>query len=68
MDFDEQLTADAAIAIAASVWLQQVAVAHLDAVALAPCILERYTAGNLLERRVVDHGLEWPLAALELVR
>ncbi len=67
-DFDERLTPDAALAIAASVWLQQVAVAQLNAVALAPSILERYSAGRLLAREVVDHGLEWPLAAPELVR
>jgi len=67
MDFNTRLTPEAALAIAASVWLQQVAVAQLNAVALAPPILERYAGGRLLERALVDHGLEWPLAAPELV-
>ncbi len=41
---------------------------QLDAVALAPPILERYAAGRLLNREIIDHGLDWPLPAPALER
>ncbi len=68
VDFDLRLEPASALALGVSVWLQQVAVCQLDAVALAPPILERYAAGRLLSREVVDHGLDWALPAPGLER
>ena len=65
LDFAERLEAEAALAVASSVWLQQVATRELNAVALAPPILERYASGRLVRRQTVDLGLDWPLAEVE---
>ncbi|MDQ3647204.1 MAG: hypothetical protein M3433_01200 [Actinomycetota bacterium] len=66
VDFALDWPPESALAMGISVWLQQVAVHQLDAVALAPPILERYSGGRLLKREIHDYGLEWPLAAVEL--
>jgi hypothetical protein len=61
VDFDGRMDPQAALAVAISVWLQQVANRELDAVALTPPVLERYLGGRLLSRESVDLGLDWPL-------
>ncbi len=68
VQFDLRLAPELALAIGVGVWLHQVAVGQLDAVDLAPPILERYAAGRLLSREVIDHGLDWALPAPALER
>lgn len=62
----ERLPPDAALAITARLWLEQIAVRDFDAVALAPPVLEVFVGGELAERRMVTFGAEYDLSPVAL--
>lgn len=61
IDFDLSLAPEAALAIVVGVWLEQIGARDFRALALTPPILERYAAGRLIARGVLDYGLDWTL-------